>query len=102
MAGEVVVTEMSVSTGTISSRSAATTPRVQRAVSDGRGSQYHTYNVDFSVSHYASLPPSTGIFRSINVECMESRYADIASSISDMVRHGLVRAVNVINDDIFF
>lgn len=31
---------------------------------------------------------------------MERRFNDIASSIGDLVRQGLVRAVNVINDDI--
>ena len=31
---------------------------------------------------------------------MERRYADIASSINDLAMQGLVRAVNVINDDI--
>jgi len=31
---------------------------------------------------------------------MERRFADIASSINDLAKHGLVRAANVINDDL--
>ena len=100
LAGEVIVSEMSVSAGTASSRSAATTPRRQRAPGDGRGPRNFSYNVDFGVSPTAFLPPSTGSFRSINVERVEGRYTEIAASITDLAIQGLVCAVSAINDDI--
>ena len=52
------------------------------------------------MSPSVSLPPSTGHVRSVNVKQMEKIYADIATSINDLARQGLARAVNVINDNI--
>ena len=48
----------------------------------------------------ASLPPSTGSFRSINIKRIERGYEFIASSILDLARQHFFREVNVINNDI--
>ena len=48
----------------------------------------------------ASLPPSTGSFRSINIKRIERWYEFIASSILDLARQHFFREVNVINNDI--
>ena len=87
---------MSVNSGTSSSAS----PSRQMARNDGRSPRRRAYNVDFGISNSASLPPSTCGVRSVNVEGMQSRFTDIASSIQDLTRHTFVRALNVINDDL--
>ena len=96
VAGEIIVSEMSVSGGTSSSAS----PSRRTAGNDGRSPRRRAYNVDFGISNSASLPPSTGGVRNMNVEGMQNRFADIASSIQDLTRHTFVRALNVINDDL--
>ena len=54
----------------------------------------------FNISTSTFLPPSTGSLRSVNVDRMERRFNDVASSIGDLVRCNMIRAVNVINDGI--
>ena len=56
--------------------------------------------MDFGISNSASLTPSMGNIRNINVKHMERRFAGIASSIQDLTKHAMVRAVNVVNDDL--
>ena len=100
IAGEVIVSEMSVSGGNSSSTNTVSSPSRQTARNDGRSPRRRAYNVDFGISNSASLPPSTGNMRNINVENMERRFAGIASSIQDLTKHAMVRTVNVVNDDL--
>ena len=101
MAVEVIVSEMSVSGATNSSTSVGNhSPHRPTAPNDGRSSRRRAYNVDFGVSPTASLPPSTGSLRSVDVDRMERRFNGIASSIGDLVRGNMVRSVNDINNDI--
>ena len=78
---------MSVSGGTTSSTSIVNrSPRRPTAYNDGRVSRRRSYKVDFGISPSTSLPPSTGSLLSVNVDHMERRFNDIASSIVDLVR----------------
>ena len=99
VAGEVIVSEMSVSGGN-SSLASGLSPRRQTATNDRKSPRRRAFNAAFGISHSVSLPLSTGGIRSIHVDHTERRYADIAASISDLDRQGLVRAVKVINVDI--
>ena len=68
VAGEVVVSDMIMSGVTTLSTSVGNFHRSPRAPNDGRESRSRSFNIDFGMSTSASLPPSTGNFRSINME----------------------------------
>lgn len=86
-AGEVIVSEMSVSGGNSSSTSGGNnSPRRRRVSNDARSPRRRAFDVDFSMSPSVCLPPSTVSIQSINMYCMERRYANIATSISDLAR----------------
>ena len=99
MVGEGIVSEVSVSGGN-SSFTSGLSSRRQRLSYDGRSPRRLTFEVDFRIRPSVSLPPFTGGLRGINVDQIDRRYPDIAVSICDLDRQGLVRAVTVINDDI--
>ena len=73
VAREVTVSEMSASALAASSlvgNIPMTSPICRRAANDGRSGKTRRLNVEFGMSTTVSLPPSTGSFRSINVERM--------------------------------
>ena len=63
-----------------------TYPRHRRADNDSIDGRTRRLHVEIGMSHGDSLPPSTGSFRSINVERVERGHKFIASSISDLAR----------------
>ena len=101
IAGEVVVSETSVSEDNNPSTTVAS-PSIPTARNDGRGRspRRRQYNVDFGISNSASLPPLTSNVWNLNVESMEKRFAGIADSIQDLTKHAMVRVVNVLDDDL--
>ena len=69
------------------------------APNDGRAGRTRQLNVEFGMSHSASLPPSTGCHQSINIERMETGYQFIAASISNLDWQQVVRGIHEINND---
>ena len=89
VAGEITVSEMIASALAVYSSVGnmhMPSPRLWRIVNDGRSGRIMELNVEFRMSPGNSLPPSTGSFRSMNVERMEMGYEFIVSSILDLVR----------------
>ena len=93
------MSEMSVSGGNSSSTIAAS-PTRPTARNDDRSPRRQACNVDFGVSNTSPPPPCTSNVRNVNVEGMQRRFAGIASSIHDLTRHAMMRAVYVVNYDL--
>ena len=101
IAGEVTVSEMSVSGDNSSATTASIPSRRQERTEARRGSpRRRHYNVDFGISNSASLPPSTSNIRNLNVDGMEARFSGIAQSIQELTKHAMCRSPNVVNDDL--
>ena len=99
IAGEVVINEIRVpssgSSATNRNARATNTPR-RTTPTDGRRGWSRNYNVFFP----ASLPPSTGSARAINVDRLEQGYTSIAESINNLAYQQRIRKRIDINKDL--
>ena len=99
VAGEVVINEIRVPSSDSSATNTyprATNRQRRTAPNDGRRARARNYNALFP----ASLPPSTGTARSINIDRMEQGYTSIAESINNLAYQQRIRKRIDINKDL--
>ena len=108
MAADVVVTETSLNDSTSTRSNHPVTSRRRVAPNDGRASSSNVsspsrmrrHNVNFGLSNYVSLPPSTTDSSGIDFKRVKNRFNDIATSIDNLGMSHMSRHSEFIYDAI--